>query len=122
MDNHWVLRRELVRIFKLESTNLFLYLLATSYDIPDQLNFKTNSTPHVYNITLKASDQYSTIYRSYQYVTQNMINFTIITVPTNTLNLIDDGSIKVNNILYISIRILFKRYKQKNCEFQFAYL
>jgi hypothetical protein len=79
----------------LERKNLFLYLLAASYEIPDQLNFTTNSTPHVYNITLKASDQYSTIYRSYQYETQNMIKFTIITVPTNTSILIDDESIKV---------------------------
>ena len=95
MDNHWVLRRELVRIFKLESTNLFLYLLATSYDIPDQLNFKTNSTPHVYNITLKASDQNSTIYRSHQYETQNVINFTITTIPANTFVIFDNGSIKI---------------------------
>jgi hypothetical protein len=79
----------------LERKNLFLYLLAASYEIPDQLNFTTNSTPHVYKITLKASDQYSTIYRSYQYETQNMIKFAIITVPTNTSILIDDESIKV---------------------------
>ncbi len=85
METRWVRIKEIVRIFKiLEAIYLFLYLLATSYDIPDQLNFTTHSTPYVNNIILKASDQSSTIYKSHRYETQNMINFTITTTPANT--------------------------------------
>ena len=56
------------------------------------MNFTTSLVPQVYNITLKASDPYLTIYKSYQFETQNTISLNLNTDPINIAIIVDDGS------------------------------
>lgn len=55
------------------------------------MNFTTNLIPQVYNITLKSSDSFLTIYKSYQLVTQSSVDFIVNTAPINVSVLSDDG-------------------------------
>jgi hypothetical protein len=52
----------------------------------------TSLIPRVYNITLRASDKYLTIYKTYSLKTQNMIDFKVDTFPDNT-SIIDDSKL-----------------------------
>jgi hypothetical protein len=78
------------------------------------MNFTTSLIPNVYNMTMKASDSYFTVLKSYKFETQNMITLNINTIPINTLTMIDNGSknlinftvykINFNSISYLSIK------------------
>jgi hypothetical protein len=50
----------------------------------------TSLIPRVYNITLRASDKYLTIYKTYSLQTQNIIDFKVDTYPGNT-SVLDDS-------------------------------
>lgn len=57
------------------------------------MNFTSSLIAHSYNITLKASDSYSKIYKSYQLQTQTIVNFNLSTNPSNP-SIINDNSNK----------------------------
>ncbi len=67
------------------------------------MNFTTSLIPTVYNITMKANDSYFTVFKSYQFETQNMITVNIITVPINTLTIIDSGSKNLFHFIFKNI-------------------
>ncbi len=80
------------------------FLLALNYLEPEQINFTTSLIPNVYNITMKANDSHFTVFKSYQFETQNMITVNIITVPINTLTIIDSGS---KNLFHFIVQNIF---------------
>ena len=55
------------------------------------MNFTSSLVAQNYTITLKASDNYSNIYKSYQLQTQTTVNFNLSTEPSYT-SMINDQS------------------------------
>ena len=68
-------------------------ILAKSYFEADELNFPTSLAPRIYNITLKASDKFSTIYKIRRLETQNVISVNANTLPINTSVIFDDNNL-----------------------------
>jgi hypothetical protein len=68
-------------------------ILAKSYFEADELNFPTSLAPRIYNITLKASDKFSTIYKTRRLETQNVISVNANTLPINTSVIFDDNNL-----------------------------
>ena len=68
-----------------------------NHEIPNELNITTSFIPRVHNITIRASDKYLTIYKSYLLSTQSMITFNLSSFPAFT-SMID--AIRKNNFLF----------------------
>ena len=103
-----------IGIFIYKSFSIYSFSFsANDHVIPYELNIITSVIPRVYNITLRASDKYLTIFKSYQLSTQSIINFTLLSFPFFT-NVIDDtGKFSLFNFLQNTCSFYFKTFKLK---------
>ncbi len=75
----------------------------------------TSLIPRLYNITVRASDKYLTIYKTYSLETQNMIDFRVDTFPDNT-SVLDDSKLSLIH------KLIFYFFKFLRSEYQNYYL